>query len=256
MTAPARVPLGASTTQRKWYVDVNTGTHAVPAWTPVAGITNLDFNPDDANWEDDSDFDSQGFGSDTKSGAKWGATLTLARKSTVADVTEYDAGQEFLRGKAIGKFGVANSVEVRIYEMEPDGPRAEAYFGQAGVQWAPQGGSETALVTVQCTLNGQGELASIDHPDTAAAVVAVLSSVTPSTLATAGGDLVAIRGNGFAGTTGAGGVKFGVTNATHYTVENDNLIYAVAPAHSAGSAAVSVTNPVGASTVNVNVTYA
>ncbi len=163
MPAPARVTLGPSTTVRSWWLDVNTGSTAVPIWTPVGGISN--FKPSrDGNMEDDSDFDAGGFQSETKTAEKWSADVTLARKVTAASTTAYDPGQEFLRLKSYGKFGVANSCELRYYEMEEGGPRAEAYQGRASVAYSEEGGGMTALRTASCKLSGQGALVAIAHP--------------------------------------------------------------------------------------------
>jgi hypothetical protein len=48
------------------------------------------------------------------------------------------------------------------------------------------------------------------------------------------------------------GVKFGGTNATSWTVQNDSLITAVLPAGSAGTITVLVTNATGPSTATNN----
>jgi hypothetical protein len=164
MPAPDRVPLGPSTVNRKWYVDVNTGTTAAPVWTPVRGINS--FSPSrEGNTEDDSDFDSGGFQSDTKTAEKWSAEMKLARKVTAASITAYDPGQEFLRLKSYGKMGLANSAEVRYYEMEQGGPRVEAYQGRCAVAFTEDGGGMTGLSTATCNLSGQGALFPIAHPD-------------------------------------------------------------------------------------------
>lgn len=257
MPATTHTPLGASTTARKWYVDVDANDGVGTAsWLPVLGATNVVFNPDNAHLEDDSDYDSGGYQSQTKTAAAWSATLTVARKSLTSDTTAYDPGQEHLRTKSIGKFGVSNAVTVRIYEMEPNGPRVEAYTGKASVSWQPQGGPMTALDTVQVTLTGQGELSSISHPDTGAAVP-TLSGVQyedgQTTVGTAGGDLIVVKGNHFTGTTG---VTVGGSAATNVTTISDGMLTCNVPAHAAGTATVVVTNAAGASTVNVDVTYA
>lgn len=163
MTVPARVQLGASTTTRSWYLDVNTGSTASPTWTPVGGIA--DFKPSRAgNMEDDSDFDSGGYQSDTKTAEKWSADVKLGRKVTAASSTAYDPGQEFLRLKSEGKFGVANSCEIRYYEMEVGGPRVQAYRGRCGVDYTEDGGGMTSLRTATVKLAGQGALTAIAHP--------------------------------------------------------------------------------------------
>ena len=64
MTATTKVPLGASTLVRKWYLDVNTGSVAIPVWVGVFGL--LDFQPVlNPTLQDDSDFDSGGYKSST-----------------------------------------------------------------------------------------------------------------------------------------------------------------------------------------------
>jgi hypothetical protein len=248
MPATTHTPLGATTNTRKWYVDVdmNDGV-GTASWMPILGVENLVFNPDNAHLEDDSDYDSAGFQSQTKSAAAWNATLTLARKTQAASLTTYDPGQEKLRTKSIGQFGPANTVTVRIYEMQPGGPRVEAYTGKAAVSWQPQGGAMTALDTVQVTLTGQGALASITHPDTGAAVPTIASIALPggrATLLVAGGDAVIITGLRFTGTTA---VTFGGTAATSFTVQSDGTIAATAPAKTAGTQNLVVTNAAGAS---------
>lgn len=168
-TAIARVPLGASTTNRKWYLDVNTGTDAAPVWVGVFGL--VDFTPGqlDAKLEDDSDFDSGGFGSQTKTGESWSVEATIARKVQAGQSTAYDPGQEFLRTHSFGTFGGANSVNVRWYEMETGGPRVEAYAGRGAVTWTSKGGKPTDISTATLKIVGQGRLNLIAHPDAPAA---------------------------------------------------------------------------------------
>lgn len=164
MPAPARTPLGASTTNRKWYLDINTGTVAAPTWVGVHGIT--EFKPNlEPTLQDDSDFDSGGDKSSTVTARAWSLNMTLARKTTAASQTAYDPGQEVLR-LASEEIGVDNSVLVRFYEMEPGGPRVEAYSGRAAVSWTPDGGSMDALDMVSVALTGQGKRTAITHPDT------------------------------------------------------------------------------------------
>lgn len=78
-----------------------------------------------------------------------------------------------------------------------------------------------------------------------------LSSALPT--AVAQGGQVKISGTGFfkngvADVSGAASVKFGATNATSYIVDDNETIYAVMPAGSAGVANVTVTNSNGVST--------
>jgi hypothetical protein len=69
-----------------------------------------------------------------------------------------------------------------------------------------------------------------------------VTSVVPDVGPTVGGTSVVITGQGFTGTTGATGVKFGANNATSYTVVNDTTIDAVSPAGAVGTVDVIVTN--------------
>lgn len=164
MPAVARVALGASTLNRKWYLDVDTSATAIPTWIGVFGIQ--EFTPGfDASLEEDSDFDSGGYKSQTKTAEQWTLEFKVARKVTAASATVYDPGQEWLRQKAM-QMGPANSVHVRWYEMTPGGPRVESYEGLAAVSWSPDGGGMDGLDTVSVTLTGQGARLTPTHPDT------------------------------------------------------------------------------------------
>jgi IPT/TIG domain len=252
--ATTKVQLGAATTVRKWYLDVNTGTTAAPIWTGVFGVTN--FKPSlKPTWKDTSDFDSGGDMSSTATARAWSVDLKLERKSTASDPTTYDPGQEALRLKA-ENIGLLNSIGVRFYEMEPGGPRLEAYQGIAGVEWSPDGGAMSDTDGVSVTLTGQGRRTLITHPDTVASVP-VIYSFTPITGPAAGGTLVTIHGVGFTGAVAVGvtGVKFGATNATSFAFVDDDTIVAIAPAHAAGAVAVVVTNATGPSITGASYTY-
>lgn len=251
MPVTTRTALGASTTNRQWYLDVDTsGIVGSPSWVPVMGL--MEFQPSmDPNLEDDSDFDSGGYQSQTKTAEAWAIDGKLARKLTVADPTMYDPGQEFLRAKAIGQMGQANQAHIRYYEMTAGGPRAEAYEGYAAVTWSPDGGAMTALNTVSLKLTGQGRLLPVTHPASGSVIpsIVMLGSTTGPA---AGGDLVTIRGAGFLGMTS---VKFGTTTAPEYNVVSDTVIDAVAPAKTAGTYDVTVTNAAGTSAVSAATKY-
>lgn len=248
MPASTKTPLGASTLNRKWYLDVNTGTYAAPTWTPVLGLAEFKDGLDPTS-QDDADFDSEGYKSSTISALGWSLELKLQRKVQAAVATAYDTGQEKLRTVS-GELGVNNRVDVRWYEMEEDGPRVEAYRGYASVSWSPDGGAMDALSTVTVTINGQGKRTAITHPD--AASVPKVYSVTPATGAAAGGELVTITGSGFLAATA---VEFGADAATDYNIVDDYHIAAIAPAHAAGAVTVTVTNATGDSTDPVSFTY-
>lgn len=250
MSVPARTPLGASTTVRKWYLDVNTGTDTAPVWTGVFGITNFQptYNP---TLQDDSDFDSQGYKSSTATALEWGATLTVSRKAQADAPTAYDPGQEKLRAVA-STLGTSNRVQVRFYEMEPNGPREEAYSGYCAVTWAPQGGAMDALDTVQVTLTGQGQRSDITHPD-GTSDTPVITSLSPST-GVAAGDEIVLSGSYLSGAT-AVTVAGTPLASSAWDVVSDGEIVFVAPAHATGAATVTVTTP-GGTSASVNLTYA
>jgi len=160
-TATAKVPLGATTTNRKWYIDVNTGTVS-DEWTGIFGVTEFK-DALEGSLQDDSDFDNEGWKSETNTANKFGIEMKVKRAVQAALATAYDPGQEVLRACA-EETGIANSVEVRWYEMEPGGPRIEAYKGFVAVSWSPDGGGMDALSTVTVKLAGQGKRTSIVHP--------------------------------------------------------------------------------------------
>jgi|GEM_PF-1500425 len=254
MTATTKVQLGAATTVRKWYVDVNTGTLADPVWTGVFGVSN--FKPSlSPTWKDTSDFDSGGDESSTSTSRKWELDFKVERKTQASDPTAYDPGQEALRLRA-EHIGLLNSIGVRFYEMEPGGPRIEAFQGQAGVEWSPDGGAMADTDGVSVKLIGQGSRTAITHPDTVASVP-VIYSFAPITGPAAGGTLVTIHGVGFTGAVAVGvtGVKFGANNATSFAFVDDDTIVAIAPAHAAGAVAVIVTNATGPSITGGTFTY-
>lgn len=235
MVLPTRTQLGASTTNRKWGLDVQDPA-ALGVWVPVMGLQESKPRPAEATTQDDSDMDGGGFKSQTVTALTWGFDGKVLRKSRTAAAQAYDPGQEIIR-KAALQLGTAAVIPFRYYEMEPGGPRVEAYSGLAVPTWSPDGGNMESLDTVAISLTGRGARTTIPHPETDS-LIAVIALMTPSGVAAGG--TVAIRGQGFTGITGAAGVVFGATNATSYIVHDDSLITAVMPAGAAGQVAVKV----------------
>lgn len=164
MAATTKVPLGASTTNRKWYVDVDSSDGSGTAtYIGVFGIQEFKDNVEPTS-QDDSDFDGNGWKSETVTALLGKLEFKVGRKTLASDNEAYDPGQEKLR-LASRKTGVGNRVRVRYYEMEPDGPRVEAYEGWASVGWTPDGGGMDALSTATVVLTFQGEPKPITHPD-------------------------------------------------------------------------------------------
>lgn len=148
----------ASTLQKSWKLDVNTGTTAVPVWTPVRAIGELK-DALDPNAEDDSDYDSGDWGSDVITQLKWSLEVKVGRKVGVTS-GNYDAGQEYLRAAA-SRTGAASVRQVRWYDRN-GGP--EAYSGFGSVGWEPEGGDAKALKVATIKINGNGERVDIANP--------------------------------------------------------------------------------------------
>lgn len=83
--------------------------------------------------------------------------------------------------------------------------------------------------------------------------IPTVTSLAPSTGATAGGDAVTITGKDL---TGATGVTFGGTAATSVVVVSDTSITCVTPAKTAGAVTVAVTTPAGTGSKTTAFTYA
>lgn len=267
MAATARVVLGADTLARKWWLDINNGTHAAPSWLPVGGVSDFKF-AETKTFQPDSDYDSGGADSQAATAYAWDITCKLQRKVTAADPTIYDPGQEKIRTTCKRSTGIANVLEARWYEENINdagaivGPKIEAYQGYITGQWAPDGGAMDALDTISVTFNGRGAYADIAHPD-AGQAVPIVYSVSPATGPAAGGTLVVIHGVGFmlAGVddlvaAAFAGVKFGTTPvAKAWITESDSVVYAITPAVGAGGVSVKCTNSIGASTVMPTYTF-
>lgn len=147
-----------STLARKFKVEVNTGTTAAPTWTPVRAIADL--KPAvETNLEDDSDYDGEGWASETKTQLKWSLEIKVGRKIGFTTGV-YDPGQEALRAAAT-QFGQGGTVELRWYDRN-GGP--EAYQGFGNVSWEPEGGDSKTLDMVTIKVSGSGERRDIVNP--------------------------------------------------------------------------------------------
>lgn len=143
---------------RRWRLELNAGTTAVPDWQQVFGIS--EFTPKmPPNIEDSSTYDSGGWKENTKTGQEWSIELTINRK--IDDTAKvYVPTHEQLRLAAFAS-GSASYVPIRY--MDRNG-LPEAYQGRALVTWEPQGGAYTDLDTVKVTLTGDGPLVPITNP--------------------------------------------------------------------------------------------
>lgn len=182
MAVPTFPAAGDATVERDVIYEVDT-TAAFASPLVIGYIQTQQYNVSEANMEDDSDMQSGGSGSMTKTADQASATLTVLRKTY--DGVNYDPGQELCRTRA-ELYGPANSLYLRISEYSPDhSVRAVAYMGKAAVGWSNPGGGNTALKTAEITFQGKGKWARITTPWAVAGAVPVIGSTSPATLATA-----------------------------------------------------------------------
>ncbi|WP_326678509.1 phage tail tube protein [Streptomyces sp. NBC_01237] len=143
---------------RRWRIEINIGTGTTPDWKVCPGITS--FQPAaEPNIEDSSDYDSDGWAGNTKTGQAWELSLTINRRIAETAKT-YNAVHEALRLASFA-YGAASRVHVRYLDRRG---LPEAYEGHALVTWAPSGGEYTALDQVEITLTGDGPLLPIANP--------------------------------------------------------------------------------------------
>lgn len=218
---------------RKFACEVTADLTLAGGWLRFRGVN--DFAPNvNPNLEDASDYDTDGWASSEVTMQDWSADVGFFRRKNSG---VYDAAQELVRAR-IGRFEDQARVGVRWFD-KTGGP--EANQGVALVTWKRSNTGVKNLEQATVTFTGTDVPLQLDIANPYQATKApVVLAVTPGGQGT--GEGVAITGAGF---TGATGVKFGTTNATSFEVINDQLVIAVLPTGSAGSAAITVTTPVG-----------
>lgn len=223
---------------RKFRVDVTSDLTLASGWVETKGIYSLkpSVNP---NLVDTSAYDTDGWDSFEITGNAWALAQSFWRRTVTGT---YDPGQELIRARQ-GQFGDSARVGVRWYDKN-GGP--EAFKGVAIVGWERANDGVKDADAASVTLTGDGILTTITNPGVAAAAPVILAA-SPS--AQSVGKILTITGTGFASVVAGtpANVTIGGTNATSFVVESDNMIVAVVPAGSAGSAELVVTNPVSAS---------
>ncbi|WP_421405413.1 putative Ig domain-containing protein [Agrobacterium fabrum] len=133
--------------------------------------------------------------------------------------------------------GVATSVAV-----DTQATHGTANVSGTSITYTPNSGySGTDSFTYTAT-NAAGTSSSATVTITVNPVVAALTSVSPASGTTDGGETVTLTGSGF---TGATSVTIGGRSATSFTVVSDTTIEMVTPATVAGSHTVTVSTPVG-----------
>jgi hypothetical protein len=218
---------------RKFALEVTSDLTLQTGFVRVKGCNDISHNIN-PNLEDASDYETNGWASSEVTMQDWALDATFFRRKTAGVL---DAGQEMLRAR-VGQFGDQARVGMRLFD-KTGGP--EAYSGVALVTWKRSNTGVKNLEQATVTLTGTDVPLNIGitNPYQSSAVPVVLAA-NPGAQGT--GEAVAINGSGFNGATG---VKFGTTNASSFEVINDQLIIAVLPSGTAGSAAITVTTPVG-----------
>lgn len=218
---------------RRYRWQVNIGTTAVPVWATVFGIT--DFKPTlSPGMQDDSDYETDGWDSSTKTSQGWMIEATILLKGDDSDLTP---ALIKLRDTA-ELFGTSGIVEVRW--MDKNG-LPEAYQGSGFVEYSRANSGNKDLDAATVKITGRGARTKITNP-IAGSTVPGITSLVPAAGGTAAGGLVTINGANF---TGATAVSFGGTAATNFTVVSDAKIVATKPALTAGTKEVTVTTPAG-----------
>ncbi|GAA3330662.1 phage tail tube protein [Curtobacterium citreum] len=220
---------------RKFKLQVTRDLTLQSGFLPLNGLN--DFNPNiNPNLEDASDYDTNGWSSSEVTMQDWTAEAGIFRRKTAG---VYDAGQELVRA-CVGQFGDAARVGLRWFDRD-GGP--EAYSGVALVTWKRSNTGVKNLEQATVTFTGTDVPLNIGIQNPYQTLLKpVVTNVTPG--GQGSGASVAIAGSSF---TGATAVKFGATAATSFAVINDQLITAILPTGSAGSAPVTVTTAVDTS---------
>ena len=246
VTLPAGTTLGKSF---EYGMDVNLGTHDAPVWAPLRRMFGFGMTPTPQTF-DAQTYDDKGAPNADVGG--WAFAIAVSTNINRSATTgEYLPEIEALRQRTLPTAkGEAAQVEVRWYHKPETGTPnpTDAGRGYVTVAYSRSNtgpGGETEVWN--WTLTGVGSYEVIANPFAGWDVTAPkLTSATPE--GAGEGELVTIIGAGFVGVTGAGGVKFGASNADDYVVVSGSTIIASLPAGAAGSAQIVVTSPAGAST--------
>lgn len=230
---------------RRYKTEINIGSIAVPNWQILFGVVEFSPPVEPVN-QTDTDYESDGWKGNTKTAQEWSVELKLSHKVD-ADNNELNTVHKFLKA-ASRNFGSASIVPIRYFDRSGND---DAQSGYAIVTWAPEGGDMEQLDQVTVTFNASSydpALTIITNP-VGTNPIPLVGSVSPATGDELGGNLVMITGAYFIDADGvaATAVNFGATPATSFSVVNNSVIAAVAPAGAVGTVAVRVTTGAGQS---------
>jgi hypothetical protein len=232
---------------RRFRLDINIGTEAAPNWQELKGLNEFNGAPVTAITQADMHYDSDGWKGYVKTAQEYliEGNVSVKRDRTTKLLNEV---HQFLKD-ASEAFDGDEIVQFRFYDRGGQG------WGIVG--WTPDGGDAEQKGTVAFTLTPDADrpqIETIANPLNATPIP-IITSVSPSTGTTAGGDLVTITGAHF---TGATLVEFGATAATEFTVVSSSTIVALTPAVAASTVKTEVTTPNGSNddTAADNFTFA
>lgn len=228
---------------RRHRIDIDVATYPASTYSQLLGIFDLKLI-EELRAVDDETYEDGGAMRETVTG--YNARLEGKIKwSKNAAGTAFDTVQKFLRDKfVVGRGSSMPTAEFGVRWYDRNGlDDAQSQEARAYVKsWAPDGGDSGQPDNISFVIQMQGALSAITNPN--GSLLPVVNSVSPTGGAAAGGTSVIISGTHF---TGATAVKFGATDATNFSIVNDAIIVATAPAHAAGSVQAKVTTPAGSS---------
>ncbi|MFD5839802.1 IPT/TIG domain-containing protein, partial [Streptomyces collinus] len=156
-------------------------------------------------------------------------------------------------GVSPGQGPMAGGTTVTLTGTDFTGATAVRFNGTAAASFTVNGSTQITAVSpahaagaAAVTVTTPGGTSNPDDPSAYFYYAAVpsLTTAAPVSGTTAGGTTVTLTGNNLLGATA---VRFNGTAAASFTVNSSTQITAVAPAHAAGAAAVTVTTPGGTS---------
>ena len=217
------------------------GQDGIYTWTPAGGIVKVDskrwsnghaeVSGDRVVWNrsDGADFDN----------------FTWTPDSGVVQLTSNTTDQDTPRVSGDRVVWADTEGDRSVYCWTPDGGTVRLPSGGIG-GWSPDVSGDRVAWSGGDGTTDTEIYTAVAYPVT----VPEITSLDPATALTTGGATVVINGSGFLSMSGAAAVKFGGTNATSYTVNSPTKITAVAPAHAAGKADVTVTAAGGTSSTS------
>lgn len=247
-----------TTLARRMRLDIDTATFPAVSYGQLMGVEEAKL-VEERRTEDDEVYTDEGAMREEVTGYNWRLELKLAHSTNLAG-TSLDTIHAFLhtKWKAL-RTSSAAACEFGIRWYDREGlDSGDSHEGRVYVKsWAPSGGK--GRETIDVVLQGQGQIADITNP--AGSLIPTVTSVSPTSGSTTGGDqVVNIYGQHFmpGGVAGVTDVDFGANPATDYTVISDSHIAAIPPAGGAGTVQVAVTTAAGtsANTAADDYTYA